>query len=156
MTGCCTSYLSTTPMVLIVHHQQRCTLICNNQVLWTVFYVPSPLVLLSPCWTRFLPPRFKSLMSHQVRVFRRCGRSSLLRRHPLTSSLQSPQFMLRWTSSCQKKSILQFWSSLQLVEHHRTAEMAEDQTVAALTRNLRLCVRWNGVTNWMKATKVVS
>ena len=30
---------------------------------------------------------------------------------------------------------------LQLVEHHRTAEMAEDQTVAALTRNLRLCVR---------------
>jgi len=28
----------------------------------------------------------------------------------------------------------------KLVEHHRTAEMAEDQTVAALTRNLRLCV----------------
>ena len=32
MTGCCTFYPSTTPMVLIVP-QQTCTLICNNQVL---------------------------------------------------------------------------------------------------------------------------
>ena len=30
---------------------------------------------------------------------------------------------------------------LQLVEHHRAAEMEEDATVAALTNNLRLCVR---------------
>ena len=30
-----------------------------------------------------------------------------------------------------------------MVEHHRAAEMEEDATVAALTKNLRLCVRCN-------------
>ena len=29
------------------------------------------------------------------------------------------------------------------MEHHRAAEMDEDATVEALTKNLRLCVRWN-------------
>ena len=31
--------------------------------------------------------------------------------------------------------------SFQLVEHHRAAGMEEEATVAALTKNLRLCVR---------------
>ena len=47
-----------------------------------------------------------------------------------------------FNNECQLELQCEFNVFLQLVEHHRAAGMEEEATVAALTNNLRLCVRW--------------